>query len=170
MESEYSKYVGMMYERGFYLTNYTINIMSEEVYCFENKILINPITSENDKYVYVFTGNVQKRIIPSEITEFRLTLEDERGEFKDNDNITLSVGNSNGNMTDLTDLYTRSYAQFKFGVQFDKGIHIDSDKFLVFQTQKEITKLDIEIRNIDLFVYKHRRRKDDFSKEMIWIE
>ena len=122
---------------------------------------------KNDKYVYVFTGSLQKRIIPSNITEFRLSLEDETGEFKDSDNIMLS---SVSKFSDSPiDLFTRSYAQWKFGVQFDKGIHLDSDKFLIFRTQKEITKFDIEINNIDLFTYKHKTRRED-SNEMIWID
>ena len=169
MDDEYSRYVGMMYERGFYVTRYSINIMSEEVFCLGNKIIISPITSDSDKCVYIFTGNTQKRITPSDVTEFRLYLENEKGEFKDNDNIMLSVSNSNIK-DDPIDLYTRSYAQWKFGVQFDKGIHMDSDKFLIFQTQKEITKFDIEIDNIDLFVYKHKRRREDFDNEMTWVD
>lgn len=167
MEDEYSKYVGMMYERGYYVISYSISIMSEEVSCLKNKILINPIVPDNGRYVYIFTGNAQKRIIPGEITEFKLYLEDENGEFKDNDNIMLSVCKLNDTPVDL---YTRSYAQWKFGVQFDKGIHVDSDRFLIFQTQKEIIKFYIDIDNIDLFVYKHKRRKEDFNNEMTWVD
>jgi len=167
MEAEYSKYVGMMYDMGYYVTNYSINIMSEEVSCLKNKIFINPIISDSDKYVYVFTGNTQKRIIPSEITEFRLYIEDENGEFEDNDNIMLSVCKLNDTPTDL---FTRSYAQWKFGVQFDKGIHMDSDRFLIFQTQKEIIRFHIDIDNIDLFVYKHKRRREDLNNEMMWVD
>ena len=167
MVDEYSRYVGIMYEKGFYVQPHNINIMSEEVSCIANKILINPITSEEDKYVYIFTGITQKKIIPSEITEFKLYLEDERGEFKDNDNIMLSVCKLNETPIDL---FTRSYAQWKFGVSFDKGIHVDSDRFLIFQTQKEITKFDIEISNIDLFVHRHKRRREDFSNEMKWVD
>jgi len=167
MEAEYSKYVGMMYERGYYVTNYSINIMSEEVSCSKNKILINPIVKDNDRYVYIFTGSTQKRIIPSEITEFKLYLEDNNGEFKDNDNIMLSVSKFNGTPVDL---FTRSYAQWKFGVQFDRGIHMDSDKFLIFQAQKEITNFHVDIDNIDLFIYKHKRRREEFNNEMTWID
>src|SRR3972149_3203537 len=167
MEAKYSDYVGMMYEKGYYVQSYDISLMSEEVSCFNNKIFIKPMISDNDKYVYVFTGSLQKRIIPSHITEFRLSLEDETGEFKDSDNIMLS---SVSKFSDSPiDLFTRSYAQWKFGVQFDKGIHLDSDKFLIFRTQKEITKFDIEINNIDLFTYKHKTRRED-SNEMIWID
>ncbi len=169
METEYGKYVGMMYERGYYVQKYDICTISEEVSCFGNKILISSITSDNidDKYVYVFTGNRQKRIIPSEVTEFKLYLEDEKGEFKDSDNLMLSVCNVN----DLPiDLFTRSYAQWKFGVSFDSGIYMNSDKFLILQAQKEITKLDIEINNIDLFVHRHRRRKEDLDIDMSWID
>lgn len=167
MEAEYSKYVGMMYERGYYIQPYDICTMSDEVSCLGNKIFITPMKSENDIYVYIFTGTTQKRIIPSDVTDFRLYLEDENGEFKDNDNIMLSVSKFN----DIPiDLFTRSYAQWKFGVQFDKGIHVDSDRFLIFRAQKEIAKFDIEINNIDLFFYKHKRRKEDFSKEMMWLD
>ncbi len=167
MEAEYSKYVGMMYERGYYVSDYSINITSDEVSCFENKILIAPIISENDKFIYVFTGGVQKRIIQSDITEFRLYLEDEKGEFKDNDNIMLSIGRLDNSPIDL---YTRSYAQWKFGIQFDRGINMDSDRFLIFQTQKEIVKFDISIDNIDLFVHRNKDKKKYLGKEMIWID
>lgn len=169
METEYGKYVGMMYERGYYVQKYDMCTISEEVSCFGNKIFINPIVSENgnDKFVYVFTGATQKRITPSEVTEFKLYLEDERGEFKDNDNLMLSVCNVNDVPVDL---FTRSYAQWKFGVSFDKGVHVDSDRFLIFRAQKEITKFDIEINDIDLFVYRQRRRREDFNTEMNWID
>ncbi len=167
MESEYSRYVGIMYDRGYYVSNYSIDITSDEVSCFGNKIFITPAISENDKFVYVFTGGFQKRIIPSYVTEFRLYLEDEKGEFKDHDNIMLSVSRTNDTPIDL---YTRSYAQWKFGVQLDKGIHIDPERFLIFQTQKEITKFDINIDNIDLFVNRYKDRKEYFTKEMTWID
>jgi len=167
METEYGKYVGMMYERGYYVQQYDICTISEEVSCFGNKILISHIISDNDKYVYIFTGATQKRIIPSEITEFKLSLEDGKGEFKDNDNLMLSVCSINNVPIDL---FTRSYAQWKFGVSFDKGIHMDSDKFLILQAQKEITKFDLEINNIDLFVHKHKRNREDFNNEMAWID
>lgn len=156
-----------MYERGFYVQSYNINTMSDEVSCIENKILIHPIILEEDIYVYVFTGDIQKRIIPSEITEFKLYLEDEKGEFKDNDNIMLSVCKLNDTPVDL---YTRSYAQWKFGVSFDKGINMDSERFLMFQTQKEILKFDIDISNIDLFVYRQRRKRESFNSEMTWLD
>ncbi len=164
---EYSTYTGIMYERGFYVQSYNINTMSDEVSCIENKILIHPIILEEDIYVYVFTGDIQKRIIPSEITEFKLYLEDEKGEFKDNDNIMLSVCKLNDTPVDL---YTRSYAQWKFGVSFDKGINMDSERFLMFQTQKEILKFDIDISNIDLFVYRQRRKRESFNSEMTWLD
>ncbi len=166
-EAEYSKYVGMMYERGYYVSDYSINITSDEVSCFGNKILIVPMISENDKFVYVFTGGVQKRIIQGYATEFRLYLEDEKGEFKDSDNIMLSVGRLNDTPEDL---YTRSYAQWKFGVQFDRGVHVDYDRFLIFQTQKEISKFDINIDNIDLFVNRYKDKKRYVPREMMWIE
>ena len=133
MEEDYSQYVGMMYNIGFYVRPHDIHVISEEVSCSKNKIYINPIISENDKYVYIFTGNSQKKIIQSGVTEFKLYLEDENGEFKDNDNIMLSVCKLN----DIpVDLYTISYSQLKFGVIFDRSIHLNSDKFLIFQSQK----------------------------------
>ena len=167
METEYGQYVGTMYEKGYYVIDYSITITSDEVSCFGNKIFINPIISGNDRFVYIFTGLVQKKIIPNEITEFKLYLEDEKGEFKDNDNIMLSASVPNGTPVDL---YTRSYAQWKFGVQFDKGIYMESERFLIFQAQKEITKFDIEINNIDLFVYKHKRKREVFNRDMIWVD
>lgn len=167
MDTEYGQYVGMMYEKGYFVKDYSITITSDEVSCLGNKIIIRPIVSDDDRFVYIFTGAVQKKIIPSEITEFRLYLEDERGEFKDNDKIMLSVSSPNNN---LVDLYTRSYAQWKFGVQFDKGIHMESDRFLVFQAQKEIVKFGIDIDNIDLFVYKHKKKREDFNTDMTWVD
>ena len=167
METGYGRYIGAMYEKGYYVTDYSITIMSDEVSCFGNKILINPIISENDRFVYIFTGVEQKKIIPGEITEFKLYLEDEKGEFKDNDNIMLSVSTLNNTPVDL---YTRSYAQWKFGIQFDRGIHMESERFLMFQAQKEIVKFDIEVNNIDLFVYKHKRNREDFNRDMMWID
>jgi hypothetical protein len=167
METEYGQYVGTMYEKGYYVIDYSITITSDEVSCFGNKILINPIISENDRFVYIFTGVAQKKIIPGEITEFKLYLEDGKGEFKDNDNIMLSVGVINGTPIDL---YTRSYSQWKFGVQFDKGIYMESERFLIFQAQKEIIKFDVEINNIDLFVYKYKKKSDDFNRDMMWID
>lgn len=167
MDTEYGKYVGMMYEKGYYVQPYNMCTISEEVSCLRNKIIITPMISDNDKFVYIFTGTTQKRIIPSNVTEFTLYLEDEKGEFKDNDNIMLSVSISNDTPIDL---FTRSYAQWKFGVQFDKGVYMNSDRRLIFQAQKEIVKFDIEINDIDLFSYKQKRRKEDFSNEMSWID
>ena len=164
---EYSRYVGLMYERGYYVRTYNICTISEEVSLSRNKIILTPIISGDDRFVYIFTGIDQKKLISSDITEFLLYLEDENGEFKDYDNIMLSVIRSNDPPIDL---YTRSYAQWKFGVQFDKGVHMDSDRRLIFQTQKEIKKFNIEINDIDLFFYKHKRRKEDFSSEMKWID
>ena len=167
METEYGQYVGTMYEKGYYVTDYSITTMSDEISCFGNKIFVNSIISENDKFVYIFTGAMQKRIIPGEITEFKLYLEDEKGEFRDNDNIMLSVSRLNDTPIDL---YTRSYAQWKFGVQFDKGIYMESERFLMFQAQKEIVKFDVEINNIDLFVYRHKRKREDFNSDMTWVD
>lgn len=167
METEYGQYVGTMYEKGYYVIDHSITVISTEVSCSGNKILINPMTSENDKFVYIFTGSTQKKIIPGEITEFKLYLEDEKGEFKDNDNVMLSVSIHNDTVVDL---YTRSYAQWKFGVQFDKGTYMDSERFLIFQTQKEIIKFDIDISNIDLFVFKNKRKREDFDNHMTWVD
>ena len=47
---------------------------------------------------------------------------------------------------------------------------MESERFLMFQAQKEIVKFDIEVNNIDLFVYKHKRNREDFNRDMIWID
>jgi hypothetical protein len=167
METEYGQYVCTMYERGYYVINYSITIMSDEVSCLGNKIMIKPTISDNDRFVYIFTGISQKKFTPNDMTDFRLYLEDEKGEFKDNDNIMLSIGVQNGIPIDL---YTRSYAQWKFGIQFDKGIYVEQERFLIFQAQKEIVKFDIEINNVDLFIYKYRRKKEDSNVDMMWID
>ena len=161
----YDEYVKMMYQKGYYVSPYYINLMSDEVYCVDNKILIVPVYVEGEDKVYVFTGISQKATILSEPTEFKLYLEDIDGlEFKDSDYIMLSLVTAN----DVMNLYTRNYATWKFGITFDKGIHLDPDKYLIFQAQKEIGTFDIDIVNVDLFKYKRKlERKDD---RMMWLE
>lgn len=161
----YDEYVKMMYQKGYYVSPYYINLMNDEVYCVENKILIIPTYMEGEDKVYVFTGMSQKVTMLSGPTEFKLYLEDINGlEFKDSDNIMLSLIKSN----DVVNLYTRNYATWKFGITFDKGIHLDPDKYLMFQAQKEIGIFDIDIVNIDLFKYKRKvERKDD---RMTWLD
>ncbi len=161
----YDEYVKIMYQKGFYVGPYNINITSHEVYCIDNKILIVPIMLDSEIAVYVFTGTIQKMTIMSEATEFRLTyIEDKEGnEFKDSDNIMLSIVKPK----DVVNLYTRNYATWKFGVKFEKGIHLEQDKYLMFQAQKDIGKFDIEIDNIDLFKYKNRERK---YERMMWLD
>lgn len=161
----YSEYVKVMYQKGYYVSPYYINLVSDEVYCIGNKIIIVPLNIEGEDKVYVFTGISQKATTLSEPTEFKLYLEDVDGlEFKDNDNIMLSLVRPN----DVVNLYTRNYATWKFGLTFDKGIHLDPDKYLIFQAQKEIHKFDINIYNVDLFEYKRNvKSKDD---RMMWLE
>lgn len=164
---EYSDFVGLMYQRGFYAMNYNINLMSDEVSCVDNKIIISPMISNDEKFVYVFTGITQKQKMMGEPTRFRiLYLEDVVGnEFKDNDNIMISVVKSSSSPVDL---YTRSYSQWKFGVIFDNGIHLDEDKYLMFQALKEIGKFDIEIDSVDLFIYKPRKERK--IQNMMWLD
>ena len=160
----YGEYVKMMYQKGYYVSPYYINIMSDEVYCVDNKILIVPAYIEGEDKVYVFTGTSQKITTLSESTEFILYLEDTEGrEFRDGDNIMLSLARPN----DVVNLYTRNYATWKFGLIFDSGIHLDPDKYLIFQVQKEIGIFDIDVRNVDLFRHK---RKVERSDRMIWLE
>jgi hypothetical protein len=47
---------------------------------------------------------------------------------------------------------------------------MESQRFLIFRAQKEIVKFDIEINNIDLFVYKHKRKREDFNNDMMWVD
>ena len=160
----YGEYVKMMYQKGYYISPYYINIMSDEVYFVDNKILIVPYIDGEDK-VYVFTGASQKIITLSDPTEFVLYLEDVEGrEFRDSDNIMLSLVLQN----DVVNLYTRNYAAWKFGLTFDKGIHLDPDKYLMFQTQKEIGIFDIDVRNVDLF--RHKKKIDRKSDRMMWLD
>ena len=160
----YGEYVKMMYQKGYYVSPYYINIMSDEVYFVDNKILVVPYIDGEDK-VYVFTGASQKIITLSDPTEFVLYLEDVEGrEFRDSDNIMLSLVLQN----DVVNLYTRNYAAWKFGLTFDKGIHLDPDKYLMFQTQKEIGIFDIDVRNVDLF--RHKKKIDRKSDRMMWLD
>ena len=163
---EYCDFVRLMYQHGFYVTSYNIDLMSEEVSCVGNKIIISPIISNDEKFTYVFTGKVQKQKILGEPTKFKLYLEDVIGnEFKDKDNIMVSIVKTNSTPSDL---YTRPYGQWKFGVTFDNGIYLDEDNYLIFQTIKEIGKFDMEINDIDLFIYKPR--KDIRIENMMWLD
>ena len=161
----YDEYVKMMYKKGYYVSPYCINLMSDEVYCIDNKILIIPTYVEGEDKVYVFTGTSQKLTTLSEPTEFVLYLEDINGlEFRDSDNIMLSMVKPN----DVVNLYTRNYATWKFGLTFDNGIHLDPDKYLMFQVQKEICKFDIDIYNVDLF--RHKTKVEREYDRMLWLE
>lgn len=162
----YDEYVRLMYLKGYYVSPYNINIKSREVHYLENKIFIVPIALDGENVVYVFTGKIQKIRMLSEATEFRLIyVEDKEGnEFKDNDNIMLSLVKPNG----IVNLYTRNYATWKFGVKFDNGIHLEQDKYLIFQAQKDIGKFEIEIDNIDLFKYKNKTEKK--HERMLWLD
>jgi hypothetical protein len=161
----YDEYVKMMYQGGYYVSPYYISLMSDEVYCIGNKIFIVPSNIEGEDKVYVFTGISQKVTTLSEPTEFKLYLEDIDGlEFKDSDNIMLSLVRPNN----VVDLYTRNYAAWKFGVMFDNGVHLDPDKYLMFQAQKEIGTFDIDIINVDLF--KHNMKVEKKYDRMMWLE
>jgi len=162
---EYSQLVKYLYERGFYVERYSIGLMSYEVLCDYNKIIIVPVFANEEETVYVFTGTAQKAKILSEPTEYRLYLEDPSGqEFRDDDLIMMSVV-KDGHPTNL---YTRNYPSWRFGVRFEKGIRLDSEKYLIFQTQKEIGNFDIDIINVDLFRRKNKvERRED---RMMWID
>ncbi len=161
----YEQYVKMMYQKGYYVSPYYISLMSDEVYYVDNRILIVPANVDGEDKVYVFTGTSQKSTINSEPTEFMLYIEDINGlEFKDGDNIMLSLVKPNG----VVNLFTRNYATWKFGITFDKGISLDPDKYLMFQAQKEIGVFDIDIIDVDLFRRKKKvERKND---RMMWLE
>lgn len=160
--NDYSEFVGLMYKKGFYVTNYNINKDSKEISYNDNKIVIKPINEE--ELVYVFTGISQKENILSEPTEFKLLLENKDGnEFKDDDLIMISTVKENQKNYDL---YTRPYATWKFGIKFEKGIYLDKEKYLIIQAQKEIGKFDIKIKNVDLFKYKDKKN----IKDMMWID
>lgn len=161
----YSEYVGIMYQKGYYVERYNIGIMSDEVYNIDNKILIVPEDVEREDKIYVFTGTSQKMTIIGDPTEFKLYLEDKNGsEFKDSDNIMMSLVNTK----EVTNLYTRNYATWKFGVTFDTGIRLDSNKYLMFQTQKDIGVFDIDIINVDLF--RHKKRIGRTYNRMMWLD
>lgn len=160
----YDEYVKIMYQKGYYVSPYHINLMNDEVFCIDNRILIVPTYIEEEDKFYVFTGISQKATMLSEPTEFKLYLEDAQGEFRDNDNIMLSLVRPN----DIVNLYTRNYATWKFGVIFDNGIHLDPGKYLMFQAQKEICIFNIDITNVDLF--KHNRKVERKYDRMMWLE
>ena len=161
----YGEYVKMMYQKGYYVSPYYIDLMSDDVYCIGNKILIVPIYIAGEDKVYVFTGISQKAATLSDPTEFILYLEDLEGrEFRDGDNIMLSIVKSD----DVTNLYTRNYAAWKFGLTFDKGIHLDPGKYLMFQAQKEIGRFDIDVCNIDLFM--HKKKVERKYERMMWLD
>lgn len=162
---EYSEFVKTMFQNGFYVEKYSIGLMSYEVVCDNNKIVIVPAPFNDEDAVYVFTGTMQKDKILSGPTEYRLYLEDTSGkEFRDDDLIMMSlIKNDN-----LANLYTRNYPSWRFGVTFEKGIRLDPEKYIVFQAQKEIGSFDIDITNVDLF-----RRKNKVEKKedrMMWID
>lgn len=164
---DYGDFVKFMYQQGFYIISYSISLMSEEVSCIDNKIIISPRMSNDEKYIYVFTGIMQKQRMIGEPTRFTISyLEDSEGnEFRDNDNIMISILRTNSTPADL---YTRSYSQWKFGVIFDNGIHLDEDKYLLFQTLKNIRKFDIDITNVDLFTLKPKKERE--IENMMWLD
>lgn len=164
---DYGDFVKLMYQQGFYIISYSINLTSEEVSCIDNKIIISPRISNDEKRIYVFTGIMQKQRMIGEPTRFTISyLEDSEGnEFRDNDNIMISILRTNSTPSDL---YTRSYSQWKFGVIFDNGIHLDEDKYLLFQTLKNIRKFDIDITNVDLFTFKLKKERE--IENMMWLD
>lgn len=123
-----------------------------------------PIALNGENVTYVFTGKTQKIAMCSEPTEFKLYLEDDQGkEFKDDDNIMMSIIRPK----DTVNLFTRNYATWKYGISFEIGVHIEQDKYLMFQSQKEIGKFDIEINNIDLF--KRKNKIERKNERMMWL-
>jgi hypothetical protein len=160
----YEEYVKQMYQNGFYLYSYSINLMSKEISSYGNRIFISPDTTEAS-VTYVFTGVRQKLAINSEPTLFKLYLEEENGaEFKDEDNIMMSIVKPKG----IKNLFTRNYATWKYGISFDMGINIEKE-YVMFQAQKNIEKFDIEIYNIDLFKKKNKK-VESRNQKMIWLE
>lgn len=161
----YSDFVKMMYENGFYVEKITIGLTSYEVICDYNKIVIVPAPFKDEEITYVFTGTLQKAKMLSEPTEYRLYLEDTLGkEFRDNDLIMMSVVKDGH----ATNLYTRNYPSWRFGTRFEKGIRLDTEKYLMFQTQKEIGNFDVDIINVDKFRRKYMigKRED----RMMWLD
>ena len=162
---EYSDFVKMMYENGFYVEKITIGLMSYEVVCDYNKIVIVPAPFNGEETTYVFTGTLQKAKMLSEPTEYRLYLEDILGkEFREDDLIMMSIV-KDGHPTNL---YTRNYPLWRFGIKFEKGIILDSKKYIMFQTQKEIGSFDIDIISVDLFKRGHKTEKRE--DRMMWID
>lgn len=164
----YSEFVKTLYERGYYVERYTIDLMNDEVSNIDNKIFIIPtIQRAGEDIIYVFTGTLQKIRTIGEATLFTLFLVDDKGqEYKDDDKIMLSIGRQSTGK--ISSLYTRNYAEWKFGTTFEKGISIDGDKFLIFQTQKSIGRFNINIYNVDLF--KHKNTKEPLGDGMKWVE
>lgn len=165
----YGDFVKYLYEKGFHVERYHIYLMSYEVICDYNKIVIVPTSEPGEETIYIFTGTLQKIKTLGEPTEFRLSLFDiSNNEFKDDDNIMLSVVKIDEKGENIHNLYTRRYAEWKFGVKFEKGIKLDSEKYLIFQGQKEIGKFDIYVRNIDLF--RHKNKVDILDNRMMWLD
>lgn len=165
----YSDFVKLMHENGFYVERYSIGLMSYEVICDYNKIVVVPAPLNGENTIYVFTGTEQKAKTLSESTEYRLYLEDISGkEFRDDDLIMMSVVRIDSDGENIRNLYTRSYAQWRFGQKFEKGIRLDSEKYLMFQAQKEIKNFDIDITNIDLF--RRKNRVEIREDRMTWID
>lgn len=168
-QSSYGDFVKYLYEKGFHVYKYSIDLTSNEVICDCNKIAILPISEQDEKTIYVFTGTSQKIKTLSEPTEFKLSLFDiNNSEFKDDDNIMLSIIITDKTGENVKNLYTRNYATWKFGVIFDKGILLDSNRYILFQAQKNIGRFDIDIRNIDLF--KHKNKANIKNDKMTWID
>lgn len=158
----YSEYVALRYEQGYYVFPHNIDITSEEISCIQNRIIIRPMISDNEDMIYVFTGSMQKE---NHITEFILYLEDENGyEFDASDNIKITLINSVDGNNEGTDILRRHYYFWKLGVQFDRGVTIDKSKSLILETNKQIGKFDIEIRNIDLFKKRTKDRRFGINK------
>lgn len=163
-QPEYSQFVRLMYQKGFYVYQYNIDLTSYEVYFFDNKICIIPIAPVDEDIRYVFTGTSQKTKILSKPTEFSLYLEDDHGkEFEDHDHIMLSIVKD----SNIENLFTRNYSSWRFGLTFNKGIHLDSDRYLILQSHKNIGLFDIDIKNIDLF---KKKIIDNRSDKMMWLD
>lgn len=164
---EYSQFVKIMYEKGYYVERYTIDLTSHEIYFADNRIFIVPESQSDEDTEYVFTGTLQKAKTLSDPTEFRLYLEDTEGkEFEDSDNIMLSTVKINEEGETINNLYTRNYSSWKFGIILDKGIYLDSKKYLMFQPHRKIGTFKIEINNIDLFRKKVTNNETD---RMEWL-
>lgn len=168
-QHQYGDYVKMMYEEGFYVEQHNINLTNCDALCDYNKIVMVPISLDSEDTVYVLTGILQKAKTLSESTEFRLSLFDAKGnEFKDDDNIMLSIVKIDNAEEKTYNLYTRSYASWKFGLKIEKGIELNSEKYLIFQTQKELGKFDIDITNVDLF--RRKNKIENKTRRMMWLD